>query len=84
MRVFDHRSVVDAIERNLLHEPSVPSRNRKMLEAVVPDFEYRPPLWELRAGAFRVFYDVNESIQTVYVRAVRRKRPHMTTQEVVR
>ena len=47
------RSVaIDAIEKQLSHEPLVETRNRKLL---------RPnPIasWELRVGALRVFYDV--------------------------
>jgi mRNA-degrading endonuclease RelE of RelBE toxin-antitoxin system len=45
-------TVLDAIERQLTHEPLVETRHRKPL---------RPnPLapWELRAGSLRVFYEV--------------------------
>jgi mRNA-degrading endonuclease RelE of RelBE toxin-antitoxin system len=48
----EHSTVVDAIEKQLSHEPLVEARNRKLL---------RPnPIasWELRVGALRVFYDV--------------------------
>ena len=47
-------TVLDAIERQLTHEPSKETRNRKPLRPnpVAP--------WELRVGARRVFYEVNE------------------------
>lgn len=46
--------VLQAIERNLLHEPLQETRNRKPLRPnpVAP--------WELRAGSLRVFYEVAE------------------------
>ena len=45
--------VLDAVRKQLLHEPVRETRNRKPL---------RPnPLapWELRAGALRVFYEID-------------------------
>ncbi len=42
-----------------------------------------PPIWELRVGEFRIFYDVAEEERKVYVRAVRRKPPHKTTEETL-
>ena len=40
-------------------------------------------LWELRVGEYRVFYDVDEDQQAVYVWAVRRKGQDQTTEEVI-
>lgn len=40
-------------------------------------------MWELRIGKYRVFYDVNEEEQRVIVRAIREKRPHQTTEDVL-
>ncbi len=60
----DQRIVVDAIEEQLAHQPTVPTRNRKQL---------RPnPLavWELRVQTFRVLYNVEEDIVTVFVVAI--------------
>ena len=47
------------------------------------DFEYVPPLWELRIGDLRVFYAGGEEKLAVVVHAVRRKPPHKTTAEVL-
>jgi mRNA-degrading endonuclease RelE of RelBE toxin-antitoxin system len=82
IRVYERRQIVDAIERGLTSQPSVASRNRKRLDEAKPPFEHVPPLWELRVGEYRVYYDVNEKREIVFIRAVRRKPPHKTTQEV--
>lgn len=83
IRVYDRRRVVDAIRNQLTHQPTVTTRNRKRLESTVPEFEHTPPIWELRVGEYRVFYDVDETDQVVYVRAVRRKQPGQTTEDIV-
>jgi len=57
--------VLGTVERQLRHQPTVETRNRKPM---------RPnPLapWELRIGTLRVYYDVEEEPEpVVYVRAV--------------
>ena len=83
-RVFDRRRVLDELKMQLVQQPSVPTRNRKTLEAVSPGFEHVPPIWELGVGEYRVFYDVDEVAQTVYVRAVRLKEPYQTTEDITR
>ena len=59
------RIVLDAVDRQLTHEPTVETANRKPM---------RPnPLapWELRIGNLRVYYDVEDVPEPlVYVRAV--------------
>jgi mRNA-degrading endonuclease RelE of RelBE toxin-antitoxin system len=57
--------VLDQVERKLKHQPTLPSRNRKLLRAnpVAP--------WELRLGVLRVYFDVRlEPTPLVTVRAV--------------
>jgi mRNA-degrading endonuclease RelE of RelBE toxin-antitoxin system len=83
IKVFYRRQIADAIEQQLIHEPTIETGHRKKLIEVEPSFEHEPPLWELRVGEFRVFYDVNESDSVVVVRAVREKPPHATTEEVL-
>jgi mRNA-degrading endonuclease RelE of RelBE toxin-antitoxin system len=86
LRAYDRRRVVDEIEKQLMHQPTVETRNRKLLAIdpdIDPDFAYEPPIWELRIDEFRVFYDVNDSEQAVTVRAVRRKRYGQTTEEII-
>jgi mRNA-degrading endonuclease RelE of RelBE toxin-antitoxin system len=64
LSAHDRRIVVAAVEEQLLHQPNVPTRNRKLL---------RPnPLatWELRVQQFRVLYNIDEAIVTVFVVAV--------------
>lgn len=62
--------LVDAIEKQLIHEPQIETRNRKPL---------RPnPLapWELRVDQFRIFYEV-ETIELSNVE------PELSTEEVL-
>ncbi len=59
------------------------TRNKKKLVGLVPPWEHVEPVWELRVGEFRVFYDVDEVEARVVVRAVRRKPPHKATEEIL-
>jgi mRNA-degrading endonuclease RelE of RelBE toxin-antitoxin system len=56
--------LADAIDEQLVDEPTIPTRRRKHL---------RPNQlaeWELRVGDFRVFYDVEEESVVVVVVAI--------------
>ena len=66
-RKRDQQIVVDAIEVQLVHQPTEPTRHRKLLE------ENLLAPWELRVGEFRVFYDADEASEKVIVAAVGRK-----------
>jgi mRNA-degrading endonuclease RelE of RelBE toxin-antitoxin system len=61
----DQSAVIDTVERQLAHQPTVATRNRKRM---------RPnPLatWELRVGRARVYYEVvEEPARIVSIRAV--------------
>ena len=59
------------------------TRNKKILVGLTPPWEHQPPVWELRVGEYRVFYDVDEPDRRVTVRAVRRKPPHATTEGIL-
>ena len=83
VRVFDRRRIVEEIEKQLTHEPAKPSRNRKSLTNVTAGFEHLQPLWELRVGDFRVFYDVSEKDNAVVVRAVRQKAKGRQTEDII-
>ena len=83
LRAYDRRFLLDAIERQLTHTPNVATKQRKLLHHLVPPFEAIPPIWQLRVGIFRVFYDVSEEERRVYVRTVRRKPPHLKTEEIL-
>ncbi len=58
--------ILDAVDRQLQHEPSRETRNRKPMRPnpIAP--------WELRVGSFRVYYDVVEETpeRTVRILAV--------------
>jgi mRNA-degrading endonuclease RelE of RelBE toxin-antitoxin system len=83
LRTFDQRHVVRAIEEQLSHQPTTPTRRRKLLTSVVPAFEHVLPVWELRVDEIRVFYDVEEMPAIVHIRAVRRKEPRQRTGDIV-
>jgi mRNA-degrading endonuclease RelE of RelBE toxin-antitoxin system len=83
LRAYDRRIILDEIDKQLKDQPTVATRNRKKLETVVPPFEHDPPIWELRVGEYRVFYDVQDSEGTVTIRTVRRKTPDQTTEDLL-
>ena len=83
VRVHDRRRILDSIETQLSHQPTVSTRNRKILVDLTPEWEANPPIWELRVGAYRVFYDVDENQKEVYVRAVREKPPDKRTEDIL-
>jgi hypothetical protein len=60
-----------------------PYRNRKLLPGLRPPWEQELPVWELRVGEWRVFYDVDVAQCIVTVRAIRHKPPHATTEEIL-
>ena len=80
---FLRKKVVEAIPLQLRHQPNVQTRNRKILRGLVPPWEHLDPTWEIRVGDYRVFYDVDEGAGMVYIRAVRRKLPHQTTDQIL-
>jgi mRNA-degrading endonuclease RelE of RelBE toxin-antitoxin system len=81
IKVFYRRQIAETIDEQLQHQATTPTRHRKILQ--VSEASFAPPLWELRIGDFRVFYDVAKQSQTVYVRAIREKPAHAMTEEVL-
>lgn len=75
--------ILDQIDVQLLHEPGKATRNRKILVGLVPPWEHVRPVWELRIGEYRVFYDLDEKAKLVIVRAIRHKPPHKATEEIL-
>ena len=77
------RSGDDKSDRRAPGRPDQETKNRKPLPCLIPNFESVPPIWELRVGNYRVYYDVDLEAGKVYVRAVRKKPLHRTTKEVL-
>jgi len=77
------RIILDAIEEQLTHQPTTRTKNRKILLNLVPPWQNVPPIWELRVDDYRVFYDVAEEEQMVYVWAIRCKPPHSRTEDIL-
>ena len=78
LRRYDVRRIMDDIDDQLTREPITPSRRRKRLEGLAPPWTAVRPVWQLRIGDFRVFYDVDEDRNRVIIRAVRHKGARMT------
>ena len=55
----------------------------RLLDNLIPPWQTVAPIWELRVGEYRVFYDVSPTESVVDVRAVRRKRRGTKTEEIL-
>ena len=83
LQAGQRKQILNRIERQLTRQPTRQTRNRKPLAGLVPPWEYVEPVWELRIGEYRVFYDVDEAAAVVIIRAIRHKPPHKTTEEIL-
>lgn len=83
LRVYERQQILDRIDRQLKHEPTRKTKNRKPLIGMIPPWEHVEPVWELRVGEYRVFYDVDEMASVVMIRAIRHKPPHKTIEETL-
>jgi mRNA-degrading endonuclease RelE of RelBE toxin-antitoxin system len=67
LKKFEQNIVIDAIQDQLIYEPTLETRNR---------FKRNPPdiaEWELRVGIFRVFYNVDDAIKIVSIERIGEK-----------
>ncbi len=83
LRAFERARILNEIEEQLTEQPTQETRNKKLLPGLKPPWDQELPVWELRAGEYRVFYDVDDAERLVTVRAIRRKPPHATTEEIL-
>jgi mRNA-degrading endonuclease RelE of RelBE toxin-antitoxin system len=83
LRASQRAQILDRIEVQLRHEATRPARNRKIVVGLIPPWEQADPIWELRIGEYRVFYDVDQDECTVMIRAIRHKPLHKTTEEIL-
>lgn len=83
LRKFDRQTVIEHIEEQLPHEPGKETRNRKRLTGLKPPWSAVGETWELRIGELRVFYDIDKAEKIVTIRAVRKKLPHQTTEDIL-
>jgi mRNA-degrading endonuclease RelE of RelBE toxin-antitoxin system len=60
----ERKSVLAAVRAQLLHQPTVETRNRKRMD---PDKRMYVAPWELRVGRLRVYYVVEEDAARVVV-----------------
>ena len=64
LKPYAHRLVLDAVDQQLVYEPTVETRNRKQLE------DNPLATWELHIGIYRIFYDVDTEHQAIAIIAV--------------
>jgi len=83
IRAYDRSLILDNIDGQLLHEPNQQTRNKKPLFGLVPPWLVIMPVWELRIGDFRVFYDIDVEGLVVTVQAIRLKPPDRTTEDIL-
>jgi mRNA-degrading endonuclease RelE of RelBE toxin-antitoxin system len=62
---FDRRTIVDRIDEQLKHNPATVTRAKKTIMGLRPPWQFEEPIWQLRVGEFRVFYDVNQELELV-------------------
>ena len=83
IRIYYRNQILDAIEEQLAHEPDTRTKNRKLLENLIPPWQTVAPIWELRVGDYRIVYDLSPTESVVYVRAVRRKPRGTKTEDIL-
>ena len=83
MQIYYRNQILDSIEEQLAHEPATATRNRKLLENLTPPWQAVAPIWELRVGEYRVFYDVSFAESVDVVRAVRKKPRGTRTEDIL-
>jgi mRNA-degrading endonuclease RelE of RelBE toxin-antitoxin system len=83
IRIFYRNQILDAIEEQLTHEPNTRTKNRKLLENLIPPWQSVARIGELRVGEYRVFYDVSPAESVVDVRAVRKKPRGTKTEDIL-
>ena len=81
LRALDRARILDEIEEQLTEQPVQETRNKKLLPGLKPPWDQELPVWELRVGEYRVFYDVDDAENMITVRAIRRKTLHATTED---
>ena len=64
---FERKIIVSEIREQLTDQPQVETKNRKPLN------DNPIASWELRAGKYRVFYDVGEAAQKVSIVSIGNK-----------
>jgi mRNA-degrading endonuclease RelE of RelBE toxin-antitoxin system len=79
---FHRGRLLEEVGRQLAATPLTRARNRKPLAGLIPPWDQVRPVWELRVGDYRVFYDVDADASVVIVQAIRRK-GRKTTKDIL-
>lgn len=82
LRASARPRIVNEVKEQLAHEPEKPSRRRKVIDGLKPPWSVEiGSFWQLSVVPYRVFYTVEKGVVTV--RAIRRKPPGVTTEEIL-
>ena len=81
--LFYRNRIMDEIEVQLSNDPTEITKNKKILINLSPPWTGLSIVRELRVGEYRIFYDVDEIKRVVFIRAVRKKPPGKTTEEIL-
>ena len=84
LKAFHRKRIADEIDKQLVHQADVPSKNRKLLSPKSAEADVDLPMWELRVGQYRVIYEVDRKKGGVHVRAVRHKPPDKRTEDILK
>lgn len=68
-RSYDRNRILDDIEEQLSYEPGTVTSPRKTLATLESPWDRLGPVWQLRVGDYRVYYDIIEERKLVIVRA---------------
>jgi mRNA-degrading endonuclease RelE of RelBE toxin-antitoxin system len=55
----------------------------QILDSIEEQLAHVAPIWELRVGDYRVFYDVSAAESVLYVRAIRKKPRRTRTENIL-
>ena len=64
LKKAERRTIINELERKLINQPAVETRNRKKLRP------HQLAEWELLLGNFRIFYDVDQDNELIRIQAV--------------
>jgi mRNA-degrading endonuclease RelE of RelBE toxin-antitoxin system len=70
LRAFDRSRILEEIENQLAGQPAVRTKRKKTLQGLHPPWDQAAPVWQLRVGDCRVFYDVDKGRKLVTIHAV--------------
>ncbi|MDZ7360929.1 MAG: hypothetical protein ONB46_09415 [candidate division KSB1 bacterium] len=50
LRAYERKQILNSIDKQLMHEPTVKTKHRKPIIGLIPPWEHVEPVWELING----------------------------------